>query len=823
MSETVPSRARIVIVGGGVIGCSIAYHLAAQGERDVVVLEQTAIGGGTTWHAAGMVGRLRASSTFARMCDISATLYAGLEEETGEHVDWRQCGTLYVARCEERMVQYRRTGAMAQHLGIDVEMVSPHEAIDLFPLQRGDDLVGGLHIPDDGKVEPAGVARALAQGARMRGATVCEEARVTALVVSDGRATGVQLADGYVIEAEEIVLCGGMWTRDLARAHGIHVPLAPVEHHYADSKPIPGDIDMYPCTRDADGCTYYLTVHDRIRLGAFQAVTKAWDVDPVPYPFSYSLLEDDWEHFAPPLREGLHRLPVLEEVGFDRFVNGPESFTPDANFMLGPAPSVPGVWIAAGMNSAGLAFGGGVGAALAHWLVEGHQPFDLSMVDPARFAPEQDDLAYLRERVTEALGTHYLMAYPNRELTTGRGLRRSPVHDRLAAAGAWFGEKAGYERANVFGEPGTTPTITYGFSRQSWFGDHRDEHLACRERAALFDQSGFGKLDVVGADACAVLQRLCANDVDVVPGTLVYTAMLDDRGRFASDCTVLRLARDRFRIVTGTAQRIRDLWHVRHGVRDGEDCRVDDVTADHAVLSLMGPRSRTLLAECSPDDFGNAAFPFGAVRAVRIDDAEVTAARVTYVGELGWEFHVPIADAPAVYWALARVGDDDAARLAGHYAINSLRLEKAYRAWGHELSPDETPLEAGLGFAVAWDKPGGFVGRDALLAQREAGADALPKRLLQYRARDPELVLWGGERVRRDGAPVGYTTSGAYGHAVGGAVALGYARHADGVSADWVASGRFTVEVNGEQHPVDAALRPFYDPDRTRILAETAA
>lgn len=816
MTRTVPSRARIVIVGGGVIGCSIAYHLAAIGERDVVVLEQTAVGGGTTWHAAGMVGRLRTSSTFARMCDISATLYAGLEEETGERVDWRQCGTLYVARCEERMFQYRRTGAMAQHLGIDVAMVSKQEAIDLFPLQHGDDLVGGLHIPDDGKVEPAGLARALAKGAELRGATVCEDARVTALRVVDGRGTGVQLADGHVIEAEEIVLCGGMWTRDLARTQGIHVPLAPVEHHYVDSNPVPGDIDLYPCTRDADGCTYYLTVHDKIRLGAFQAVTKAWEVDPVPYPFSFALLEDDWDHFAPPLREGLHRLPVLEEVGFERFVNGPESFTPDANFMLGPAPSVPGVWIAAGMNSAGLAFGGGVGAALAHWLVEGHQPFDLSMVDPARFAPEQDDLAYLRARVTEALGTHYLMAYPNRELTTGRGLRRSPVHERIAAHGAWFGEKAGYERPNVFP---AAESITYGFGRQSWFDDHRAEHMACREDVAVFDQSGFGKIEVTGRDACTVLDRLCANAIDVAPGTLVYTAMLDDRGRFASDCTVLRLDEDRFRIVTGTAQRIRDLWHVRRGVRAGEDCRVEDITDRHAVLSVMGPRSRALLADLVDIDL--AAFPFGAVREARIGDATALAARVTYVGELGWELHVPAADADAVLAALLAV--DAPPRLAGHYAINSLRLEKAYRAWGHELSPDETPLEAGLGFAIAWDKPGGFVGRDALLAQREVGADSLSKRLLAYRVLDPDVILWGGERIRRDGQPVGYTTSGAYGHAVGGAVALGYARCAGGVTADWVADGAFSVEVNGAEHAVAAGLRPFHDPDRTRILAEVAA
>ena len=818
MTATVPSRARIVIIGGGVIGTSIAYHLAKGGEQDVVVLEQTEIGGGTTWHAAGMVGRLRASSTFARMCDTSAKLYAGLEAETGEKVDWRQCGTLYVARNDERMFQYRRTGAMAQHLGIDVEMVGKQEAIDLFPFQRGDDLVGGLYIPDDGKVEPAGVARALAKGAEMRGATICEHARVTGLRVENGRATGVVLDGGHVIEAEEIVLSGGMWTRDLAREYGINVPLAPVEHHYADSNPIPGDIDMYPCTRDADGCTYYLTVHDKIRLGAFQAVTKAWEVDPVPYPFSFALLEDDWEHFEPPLTEGKHRLPILEEVGFERFVNGPESFTPDSNFLLGPAPSVPGVWIAAGMNSAGMAFGGGVGEALALWLIEGYAPFDLSMVDPARFAPEQDNLAYLRQRVTEALGTHYLMAYPNRELLTGRPLRTSPVHDVIKVHGAWFGEKAGLERPNFFGDPGTTPEVEYSFGRQSWWNEHRAEHLACRESVALFDQSGFGKVEVTGSDAVVVLNRLCANDVDVAPGQLVYTAMLDDRGRFFSDLTVLRLAEDRFRLITGTAQRIRDLWHVRRGA-EGTNCTVEDVTAESAVLSVMGPSSRALMQPLVDTDLANDAFAFGSVKEVGIGDARLHAARVTYVGELGWELHVPAAQAPAVLETLIAATPEHGGKLAGHYAINSLRLEKAYRAWGHELSPDETPVEAGLSFAVAWDKPGGFIGREALLPQREAGANALPKRLVAFQATDPGVILWGGERLWRDNEPLGYTTSAAYGHAVGGAVALGYAKHPDGVSADWLQAGSYAVEVNGQRHAVEASLKPFYNPDRSRVLS----
>lgn len=818
MSATVPGRARIVIVGGGVIGTSIAYHLVKAGERDVVLLEQSAIAGGTTWHAAGMVGRLRASSTLARMCDTSANLYPTLEAETGEAVRWRQCGTLYVARTSERMTQYRRTGAIAEHLGVRVEIVGKQEAIELFPLQHGDDLVGGLYIPDDGKVEPAGLGRALAKGAQMGGATVVENTRVSSLLVKDGRTTGVLLESGETIEAEHVVLAGGMWTRDFAKSYDINVPLAPVEHHYAVSNSVGEDIDAYPCTRDADGCTYYRTEGDQIWLGAFQAVTKPWLVDPVPHPFSFQLLEPDWEHFQPPLQEGLDRLPILAEVGFEKFVNGPESFTPDGGFMLGPAPNVQGVWICAGFNSAGLALGGGAGDALASWLIEGHQPYDLSMADPARFAPEQNALSYLRERVPEALGTHYLMAYPNREMTTGRNLRHSPVHERMRREGAVFGEKAGFERPNFFGMPGSSPEVTYSFGRQSWFANHYDEHMACRERVAIFDQSGFGKIEVVGPDAVTVLQRLCANDVDVAPGRLVYTALLDDRGRFFSDLTVLRLDRDRYRLITGTAQRIRDHWYVARMIGASERCSVADVTGDTAVLSVMGPRSRDLLQPLTDTDLSHEAYPFGTVKEIAIAETLCHAARVTYVGELGWELHVPSGQADLLLDRLLEAGEQHGASLAGHYAINSLRLEKAYRAWGHELSPDETPLEAGLGFAVAWDKTGGFIGRDALLEQREVGSNMMPKRLLAYRAIDPEVILWGGERLRRDGQPIGYTTSAAYGHAVGGAVALGYAKHAAGVSAEWVAAGIFTVEVDGRQHQVEPSLKPFYNPDRSRML-----
>ncbi len=503
MSPTVPTRARTIVVGGGVLGTSIAYHLAAAGERDVLLLEQTAISGGSTWHAAGMVGRMRPNGTLAKLNDLSIRLYKGLAAATGVETEWRECGTLYVARVADRMVQYRRQRALVAQFGIDVELVGPDEAADLFPLQHRDDLVGGIYVPGDGKVEPAMLGRALAAGAVQAGATVIEGVRITGLVRRGHRVVGVETADGGTIEAEHVVLANGMWARDLALTASVDVPLAPVQHHYAVSNPVSDftaeEMDTWPCTRDTDGAIYYRTEGSQIWLGAFQEYTKPWLVDPVPHPFSFELLEPDWEHFAPPQRQGEHRLPILKQVGYERFVNGPESFTPDGNFLLGPS-TAPGLWIAAGMNSAGIAFAGGAGWALASWITEGVPPLDLSALDPARFSPAENGLTFLRARVTEALGTHYTMAWPGRELETARPLRVSPLHERTAADGACFGQKAGIERPNWFGTETIAPVQTYGWGREPWFDAVRGEHLACREQAAIFDQSGFGKIEVAGAD-----------------------------------------------------------------------------------------------------------------------------------------------------------------------------------------------------------------------------------------------------------------------------------------------------------------------------------
>ena len=827
MSATIPTQARVVIVGGGIIGCSIAYHLAKLGWKDVVLLEQNQLAGGTTWHAAGLIGRLRTTNSMTKINKYSAELYASLEKETGHPVGWKQVGSLIVGRSPERMQQLHRTAAMSEWFGVEVQIISPKAAHDKWPLLRIDDVLGAAWLPHDGKLIPKEVTLALAKGARQFDAAILENVRVLEILHQSSRITGVKTEQG-VIKADYVVLAGGMWTRELGLRCGVTIPLYPVEHHYVVTEPLPGAFDELPVGRDPDLCIYFRGEGDAVMLGAFQAHSKAWMVDRMPDKFSFQLLDPDWQKFAEPLKNGKHRIPALETAKFAKFVNGPESFTPDNNFIMGEAPELKGLFVAAGFNSVGIASAGGAGKYLAEWIIEGQPTIDLWSVDVRRFAPWANNLSFLRERVTEVLGLHYQMAWPNREMETGRGLRKTPLHERLAACGACFGVKNGWERPNWFAQPKTShaprtthydapfaenPEVQYAFTRQNWFPNHAAEHRATRENVALFDQSGFSKLTLTGKDAVNVLQRLCGNNVDVPAGKTVYTGLFNERGGFESDLTLVRVSQNEFYIITGTSQTVRDFnWISRH-VRSGEEAELADVTERFGVLGLMGPNSRKLLSRVTDADLSNAAFPFGTAQFVKIGQSKIHAVRITYVGELGWELHVPIEQLAKVYDELVSAGNESHAANAGHYAINSLRLEKGYRAWGAELSPDDTPLEAGLAFALDWNKP--FLGREALLKQKAAG---LKRKLAIFVLKDPEPVLWGSEPIYRDGKPVGYTTSGSYGHTVGGAIAMGYVNHPNGVTPEFINSGRYEINVNGTRIAATAHLRAPYDPERRRIL-----
>ncbi len=814
MNDQIPKSARVVVIGGGIAGASVAYHLVRDGWKDTVLLEQNQLAGGTTWHAAGMVGRLRTSNNMTWINRYSAELYAGLKAETGHDVGWKQVGSLIVATNAERMIQLKRTICMSKLFGVEAHMISPREAAEKWPLMRHEDLLGAAWLPHDGKVIPKEVVQALAIGIRNRGGRVCEGVHVTGVQTERGRVVAVETEQG-TIQCEHAVITGGMWSRQFGAKLGISIPLYPVEHHYVVSREIPGAFDELPLGRDPDSTIYFRGEGKGIVLGAFQAYTKPWLVPEVPRDFSFKLLEDDWVKYRKPLEAGNWRIPALESAGYEKFVNGPESFTPDNNFLMGEIPGWRGLFVAAGFNSAGIATAGGAGLLAAKWIMEGEAPMDLWSVDIRRFGPEFNNVHFLRDRVTEVLGLHYQMAWPNREFETGRDLKRSPVHGRLATAGACFGVKNGWERPNWFAEPGQSPVTEYSFGKQNWFENHRREHMATRESVALFDQSGFSKIDVQGRDALGFLQRVCANNVDVRPGNAVYTGMLNSRGGFESDLTVIRLAEDRFYLVTGSAQTVRDIDWLQRSRGDGENVHITDVTGAYSVLSIMGPESRNVIGRLSESDLSQAAFPFGAARSIALGAATALAVRITYVGELGWELHVKSEQAGLLYDLLMDAGKNHGIRNAGHYAINSLRLEKGYRAWGAELSPDDTPLEAGLGFAVAWDKQPEFIGKQVLITQK---GQKLRKRLAIFVLEDPEAMLWGNEPIFRNGEAVGYTTSGSYGFAVGGAIGMGYLKHPDAADRSAVLQARYELETNGYRVPAQIHLRAPYDPDRIRIL-----
>ncbi|MGH7332896.1 MAG: GcvT family protein [Candidatus Rokuibacteriota bacterium] len=815
MTSGLPTQARVVVVGGGIAGCSVAYHLAKLGVREIVLLERRSLTCGTTWHAAGLLGQLRSTQNLTRLSRYGVELYGQLEAETGVTTGFRCNGSVSVARTAERMTELRRLASMARCFGVEVEPIGPAEARTLWPLMRTDDLVGAVYIPGDAQTNPGQTALALAAGARRGGVTILEDAVVTSLEVRKARVSGVLTEQGR-IACETVVNCGGLWAREIARTAGVAVPLFAAEHMYMVAAPPVAISPTLPVLRDADGHIYLREREGDLVMGGFEPVAKPREVESIPRSFAFSLFDEDWAQFRIFIESAHARVPCLVGASVKQLLNGPESFTPDTRYLLGEAAGVRGFFVAAGFHSTGIASAAGAGRAIAEWIVEGSPTMDLWEVDPRRFAPFHNDTRYLRERVVETVGLLYAMHWPFRQMQTARGRRRSPLHDALAARSACFGEVMGWERANWFAPSGVEPAYQYSWGRQNWFPHAAEEHRAVREAVGLFDQSSFAKWELHGPDAEAVLQRLCANDVGGPPGRVRYTAMLNERGGIECDLTVTRLAADRYFIVTGAAVAEHDLDWIRRNLPDSARVDLVDRTGSFATLGLMGPHSRALLSRLTDADLSNAAFPFASAQEITVAGAPVRALRITYVGELGWELYVPTEFAAHVFDALVAHGEGLRLRHAGYHAMDSLRCEKAYRSWGHDISSEDTPLEAELDFAVALGKRASFIGREALLRQREA---PLRKRLLTFTLDDPEPLLFGNEPVWRDGALVGRTTSGAYGYTLGGAIALGYVHRPEGVSDPYVAAGRWELEVAGERIRATAHLRPPYDPTGSRPRA----
>jgi 4-methylaminobutanoate oxidase (formaldehyde-forming) len=815
MAKELPKNARVVIVGGGIIGCSVAYHLPKLGWKDVVLLERKQLTCGTTWHAAGLVREVLGSHTLTRLARESMALFKGIEAETGQATGLKVNGSIGIATNEGRWEEHRRAADLAKVFGVEGHLITPDETREIYPILNVEDILGAIYFPHDAQTNPADTCMALAKGARMGGVEIFEDTKLTGILTENGRVTGVRTNRGE-IAADYVVNAAGMWARDLGLMCGVKVPLHACEHFYVVTEPMDEVLPNLPVLRDMDGSAYYKEDAGKLLVGAFERDAKPWGMDGIPEDFAFDELPEDMDHFMPILEGAMHRIPALQNAGIRTFFNGPESFTPDDRYHLGEAPELENFFVAAGFNSVGIQSAGGAGKAIAEWIVGGEPPFDLSEVDIRRMQPFQNNKTYLFHRASEALGLLYDMHWPYRQVETARGVRFSPLHERLKARGACFGEVAGWERPNWFAPEGVEPKYEYSFKRQNWFPYAAAEHKAVRETVGMFDQSSFAKFMVQGPDAEAILQRICANDVAVSTGRIVYTQWLNARGGIVADLTVTRLAEDRYLIVTGAPVGPHNRhWLERH-IPDDARVTVTDVSAGYAVLGVMGPNSRALLAGLTDADLSSEAFPFGTAREIEVGYAPALALRITYVGELGWELYVPSDFARGVFDAIVERGGGHGLRLAGMHVLDSCRIEKAFRHWGHDLTEEDTPLEAGLGFACRFDKNVPFIGRDALLRQKEVG---VKKRMVQFALEDPEPLLYHNEPVYRDGEIVGYLSSGNYGHYLGRAIGMGYVNNRDGATQDFVESGRYEIEVAGTRVPAQASLRPLYDPKAERVRA----
>ena len=812
MDKTLPPRAQVVIVGGGVIGSSTAYHLAKRGWTDVVLIERNQLTSGTTWHAAGLITTARPTSGTREIVKRSLNIFESLERETGFATGFQRTGTLHLADGPERWEELRRQASACRGNGIRVDLLTPEAARELFPLLYVDDLVGALHFPNDGRGTATDTTIALARGAGQLGVRVFEGVKATGVVRKRDRVVAVETDQGS-IEAEYVVNATGMWGREFGAKADVKVPLQALAHYYIVTDAIPGLAPGLPTVKSSPDYSYVKNEGAGLMVGFFEPGSYPWASRGIPEDAEFTRLPEDWEHLGPFYENMIKRLPILAETGIRLHFCGPESFTPDGMYHLGEAPGLRNYFVAAGFNSIGFLSGPGAGSVLADWIVDGRSPIDLPETDPRRVAPHETNRRYLEKRVTETLDVAYEIHWPFQQRTSARGLRRSPLYAQTKAAGAAFGELLGWERANWYAPPGVETADAYTFGRQHWFEYSAAEHRAVREAVGLFDTSSFGKLLVQGADAEKVLQRVSANDVAVEPGRIVYTQWLNEWGGIEADVTVTRVSEQEFLVLSGPATIGRDTDWLRRHIGQGEFATVTDVTMAWAMISVMGPEARRMLQPLTDQDLSNDAFPFGTSQEIDLGYGYVRATRITYVGELGWELLVPAEFAGHVHDTLVEAGGTGL-RHAGYHALNSLRLEKAYRSWGHDIARRDTPLEAGLGFAVAWDKPGGFTGREALAQQREHGP---ARRLVQFALDDPDALAYHDEPVYRDGVLVGALSSAAYGHTLGRTVGLGYVTAPEpGTERSWYTAGTYEIEIAAERVPARASLRPMYDPTSER-------
>jgi glycine cleavage system aminomethyltransferase T/glycine/D-amino acid oxidase-like deaminating enzyme len=811
-----PARARVVVIGGGIIGASVAYHLGHLGwGSETVLLERDRLTSGTTWHAAGLMVTFGSfSETSTRMRHYTRDLYSRLEAETGQSTGFAPIGLVEVAADEGRLEEYRRVAAFNRLMGTEVHEISPREVADLFPPARTDDLLAGFYMPQDGRVNPVDATMALAKGARMQGVTILEGTPVLDVLIEDGRVVGVRTEQGDV-ECELVVNCAGMWARQLAERSGVTVPNQAAEHYYLLTDPIPGLDPDLPVLEDPGSYGYYRPEGDGMMIGLFEPVCAPWHVDAIPEDASFLTLPPDWERMGPYLEKAMARVPASMDVGIRTFFCGPESFTPDLSPIVGESPEVKGYFVAAGLNSIGILTGGGIGRAVATWIVEGLPDIDVTGMHIDRLHPYQMAPEYRASRTVESLGMVYQTHFPGRSMQTARGIKRSPLHDRLAAAGAYFRDVSGWEGADWFAPSGVEPAVEQlSWGRQNWFSYWADEHRAVREGVGLMDMAFMAKFLVQGPGAGRALERISANRVDGEPGVITYTQWLNAGGGLEADLTVTKLDADRFWVVASdTAHRHVEAWMRRHMAEDR--AAITDMTSAYAQINVQGPRSRELIQSLTSADMGNDAFPFRAAREIDLGFARALCVRITYLGELGYELYVPADQAVYVYERLMEAGQDVDLRHTGLKALSSLRMEKAYRDYGHDIDNTDSVLEVGLGFAVALDKD--FIGRDAVLRQKESGP--LMRRLAQVRLLDPEPLMFHGEVVYRDGVPVGYVRAASYGHTLGGAVGLAMIEPGEPVTADLISSGPWEVDVAGVRYPAVASLRPMYDPDNARIRA----